>query len=71
MYKINIPIDTEKTILELNLDNYDVSTNLLIKQTKQDDIMLEKKISTKHLLETIQMLYREINDLKRELQFKK
>lgn len=71
MYKINIPVDTEKTIIELNLDDYDISTNLLIKQTKPDDIMLEKKISTKHLLETIQMLYKEINVLKREIQFKK
>ena len=71
MYKINIPVDTEKTILELNLDDYDISTNLLIKQTKPDDIMLEKKISTKHLLETIQILYKEINVLKHEIQFKK
>jgi len=63
MDREKIEVDKTVNILDLNLDSYNDSTNLFLRNTTEENIMV-RKVTILEILRTIQELKDEISYLK-------
>lgn len=63
MHREKIEVDKTVNILDLNLDSYNDSTNLFLRNTSEENINV-RKVTILEILKTIQELKDEISYLK-------